>query len=87
MEHLQNDFPFETVSLTTVFNTAGRSHVHRTSSGLGAFVVEAFVVEVVLPGVGLESDEEELEGPAFRELETGRDEDAIGVVEGAESPG
>ena len=82
MEHLQNDFPFETVSLTTVFNTAGRSHVHRTSSGLGAFVVE-----VVLPGVGLESDEEELEGPAFRELETGRDEDAIGVVEGAESPG
>jgi hypothetical protein len=37
--------------------------------------------------VGLETVEEESKGPAFRELEIGRDEDAIGVVGGAESPG
>lgn len=45
-----------------------------------------FVVEVVLPEVGLETVEGSV-GPAFREHEIGRDEDAIGVVGGAESPG
>lgn len=49
--------------------------------------MEAFVVEVGPLEVGLETVEEESEGPAFREHEIGRDKDAIGVVGGAESPG
>ena len=45
-----------------------------------------FVEEVILLEVGLETVEESDE-PTFREPEIGRNEDAIGVVEGAESPG
>jgi hypothetical protein len=48
LEQRQNCLPFEAVSLTTVVSTAGRLHIHWTSAGL-----EAFVVEVVLLEVGL----------------------------------
>ena len=44
-----------------------------------------FVIEVVLLEVDLETVEEESGGTALCEI--GRDEDAIGVVGGAESPG
>lgn len=49
--------------------------------------LEVFMIEVVLLEVGLETVEEESGGLALWECEIGRDEDATGVVGGAESFG